>query len=92
VQYYTSDLEHENSLRQATTSQILFEELPKIMKILSIYVGFDEKTFSKLLSVVKQELNANSGTSQFLMTAVQVCGEIFLPALALTTTNNYLEK
>ena len=32
-------------IKQATSPKALFEELPKIVRILGIYIGFDEKTF-----------------------------------------------
>ena len=53
---YFADEKNVNSLRQATSPKVLFEELPKIIKILGIYIGFDEKVFLKLLKVMQSAI------------------------------------
>ena len=49
---YFQDDDNVNSIKQATSPGTLFEELPKIIKILGVYIGFNEKVFQKLLKVM----------------------------------------
>ena len=53
------------SIKRANDEFEFFENLPKIMQILGIYVAFDDKTFIKLLKAVSFGIKINSSFKKF---------------------------
>ena len=66
---------------------MLFEDLPKVMKLLNVNIAYDQKLFLKLALVV------NACYKDAPDKARKLAGEVFLPALALLSEpNNLLSK
>lgn len=56
--FYPAKADHQSfgvQLKQANSGKTLFEELPKVLKIVTVNIAFDQKVFQKLTLVVKRE-------------------------------------
>mmetsp|Transcript_20079 Transcript_20079/g.14795 ORF Transcript_20079/g.14795 Transcript_20079/m.14795 type:complete len:190 (-) Transcript_20079:2627-3196(-) len=79
---YKELLPHPSDLSQCSTFEDLPKQLPKLLRVLSIYVGLDSVTFIKVCRVLKV---ATSTLREF---SLHVGGTILFPALALADCNN----
>ena len=53
---YFEDANHPSSLKQASSVELLYEGLPRLLRVVSIYIAFDEIAFHKLLKKVIESL------------------------------------
>lgn len=66
----------------------MFEGLQRVLRVINVHIAFDEVAFTKVLKVI---IHAIQQSPEFKSLAANICGEVFFPALALTSENYHLE-
>lgn len=69
-------------LRQADSPRVLFEELPKLIKLLNVNIALNQSVFYRVTLVVKHYQREAPEIAQ------RLAGEVFMPALALIDNRN----